>query len=122
MIGELRSVVFDCRDPRAAADFWAGVLGGTVVQEQPHWVVLTDPSGRRLAFQLSPEHEPPRFPDPRASQQMHLDVAVDDIDAAQARVLELGATRVSDAIGESDFRVFRDPAGHTFCLLFDVDG
>jgi hypothetical protein len=36
-------------------------------------------------------------------------------------VLELGATRVTDAPGEDDFRVFRDPAGHTFCLVFGVD-
>lgn len=121
MIGQLRSVVFDCARPRALADFWAGVLGGTVTQEEPDWVVLTAPSGRRLAFQLSPEHEPPRFPDPHASQQIHLDVAVDDIEAAQAQVLQLGATRVADAAGEDDFRVFLDPAGHPFCLVFGSD-
>ena len=77
----------------------------------------TRPDGR-LAFQLAPDHEPPRFPDPRGSQQFHLDVEVDDVDDAESKVLALGATRVTDAIGEDDFRVYRDPAGHPFCLVW----
>ncbi|MGV0872007.1 VOC family protein [Mycolicibacterium sp. XJ879] len=121
MIGNLRSVVVDCRDPRALADFYAKVLGGTITQKDDTWVVLTDPSGRRLAFQHSPEHEPPTFPDPRGSQQFHLDIAVDDADAAERDILALGAARVTDAVGEDNFRVFRDPAGHTFCLVWDFD-
>jgi len=120
MIGKLRSVVIDCREPRTVADFWAGVLGGTVSQDDPDWVVVTEPQGGRLAFQLSPSHEPPKFPDPQASQQIHLDVLVDDIESAEAKVLELGATRVPDAEDETDFRVYRDPAGHTFCLVWGV--
>lgn len=121
MIGELRSVVVDCRNPHELATFWQQVLGGSLREEDDTWVVLTDPTGHRLAFQLSPEHEPPRFPDPAGSQQFHLDVVVDDVDAAQERVLALGASRVSDAIEDATFRVYRDPAGHTFCLVWDVD-
>lgn len=115
-------MVVDSRDPHALADFWARVLGGAVSSDADDdtWVVLVDPSGRRLAFQLAPDHEPPRFPDPRGSQQFHLDVAVDDISEAQRQVLALGATRVCDAEGEDDFRVYRDPAGHPFCLVWGV--
>ena len=120
MIGKLRSVVLDCRDPLALASFYAGVLGGTVEKEDDTWVVLTDPTGRRLAFQLAPEHEPPRFPDPRGSQQFHLDIAIDDADVAERDVLALGATRVADAVEDNLFRVFRDPAGHTFCLVWGI--
>ncbi|WP_094289784.1 VOC family protein [Mycobacterium lehmannii] len=120
MIGKLRSTVVDCRDPMRLATFYADVLGGQVEKQDDTWVVLTDPQGRRLAFQLSPEHEPPRFPDPRGSQQFHLDIAVDDPDAAQHQVLDLGATRVSDAEEDAKFRVFRDPAGHTFCLVWGI--
>jgi len=29
-------------------------------------------------------------------------------------------TRVDNAVGETQFRVFRDPAGHTFCLVWGV--
>jgi catechol-2,3-dioxygenase len=121
MIGQLRSVVLDCKDPHGLAVFYAGLLGGAVHAEDDTWVVLTDPDGRRFAFQYSPQHEPPRFPDPRGSQQFHLDILIDDIDDAEQRVLELGATRVHDAVGEDRFKVFRDPAGHTFCLVWGSD-
>lgn len=120
VIGKLRSTVIDCRDPRQLATFYAGLLGGTLHEEDDTWVVLTDPSGYRLAFQLSAEHEPPRFPDPHGSQQFHLDIAVDDVDVAEPAVLALGATRVADATEDDLFRVYRDPAGHTFCLVWGI--
>lgn len=120
MIGQLRSTVVDCRDPMALARFYEGLLGGSLHEEDETWVVLTDPQGRRLAFQYSPQHEPPRFPDPSGSQQFHLDIRVDDVDAAEPQVLALGATRVPDAVGEDKFRVYRDPAGHTFCLVWGI--
>ena len=120
MIGKLRSVVLDCRNPRLLAAFYAELLGGDVAVQDETWVVLTTPDHQRLAFQLAPEHEAPTFPDRRGSQQFHLDVEVRDVDDAEATVLALGATRVTDAEGEDDFRVYRDPAGHTFCLVFTV--
>jgi catechol 2,3-dioxygenase-like lactoylglutathione lyase family enzyme len=120
MIGKLRSVVLDTKDPAKLAQFYVDVLGGTVQDVDETWSVVTDPQGRRLACQLSPEHEPPRFPDPRGSQQFHLDIEVDDIDGAERDVLALGATRVTDAEEEDRFRVFRDPAGHTFCLVWGI--
>jgi catechol 2,3-dioxygenase-like lactoylglutathione lyase family enzyme len=118
MIGKLRSVVVDTKDPQALAEFYAGVLGGDIEAEDESFIVLTEPSGRRVAFQLSPEHEPPRFPDPSGSQQFHLDIQVDDVDDAQQKVLALGATEVG--VEGDDFRVYRDPAGHTFCLVWGI--
>jgi catechol 2,3-dioxygenase-like lactoylglutathione lyase family enzyme len=121
MIGTLRSVVLDTKNPAELAKFYADVLGGTVRDADETWSVLTDPKGRRFAFQLSPEHEPPQFPDPRGSQQFHLDIEVDDVDSAERDILALGATRVTDAVGEDRFRVYRDPAGHPFCLVWGVE-
>ncbi|OLR93305.1 VOC family protein [Actinokineospora bangkokensis] len=120
MIGKLRSVVLDCKEPRALAAFYAEVLGGRVEADDDTWVVLTDPAGRRLAFQLAPEHAAPEFPDPRGSQQFHLDIRVDDVDEAERAVLVLGATKVHEPDPEERFRVYRDPAGHTFCLVWSV--
>ncbi|SDI46661.1 hypothetical protein SAMN05192558_104342 [Actinokineospora alba] len=60
----------------------------------------------------------PPFPDSAGAQQVHLDVLVDD---AERRVLAIGATRVTEPHHEDGFRVFRDPAGHPFCLVFGVD-
>ncbi|WP_269151996.1 VOC family protein [Pseudomonas luteola] len=50
---------------------------------------------------------------------VHLDVVVDNLDAALARVLAAGATLEGD-VRRSTFRdmaVLRDPFGHGFCLL-----
>lgn len=117
MIGKLYSVVLDTKDPAALARFYRDVLGGTVEDSDETWSVLTDPQGRRLACQLSPDYEPPQFPDPSGSQQFHLDIKVDDVDAAEPQILALGASRV-DVDEGGDFRVYRDPAGHTFCLVW----
>lgn len=40
------------------------------------------------------------------------------LEAAQAEVIELGATWVQD-VDEDQFRVYRDPAGHTFCFVWN---
>jgi hypothetical protein len=56
-------------------------------------------------------------PDPERPQQLHLDIRVDDVDAAEREVLELGATRLPGQ-SEDGFRVFADPVGHPFCLVF----
>jgi hypothetical protein len=49
---------------------------------------------------------------------MHLDVIVDDLEAAEAAVLELGAIK-HERQPSTSFRVFLDPAGHPFCLCLD---
>jgi predicted enzyme related to lactoylglutathione lyase len=121
MIARIRNIVFDTRNPRELADFWVKVLGGTILPTgDDTWVTVSDAAGRRVSCQLSPDHEPPKFPDTRGSQQVHLDLDVDDIDEAERQVLALGATRVTEPHEEIDFRVFRDPAGHTFCLVDSV--
>jgi hypothetical protein len=112
MIGKLRSVVVDCRDPLQLATFYQGVIGGTVTKEDDTWVVLTDDSGRRLAFQLSPHHEPPTFPDPRGSQQFHLDIAVDDVDRAEREPLP-GVPRSSRPHVLPRLRSLKQPARRT---------
>jgi Glyoxalase-like domain len=71
-------------------------------------------AGTSVMFQQVSDYNPPRWPDPTRPQQAHLDITVDDLDAGETRVLELGAARL-DAGGER-FRVFADPAGHPFCL------
>jgi len=119
MIGRLETVVLDTREPAKLARFYTDLLGAEVTTEEDDWVTITDGSGRKLSFQTSPDHEPPSFPDPAGSQQFHVDIRVDDVEAAEPQVLNLGATRVPDAIEDGTFRVYRDPAGHPFCLVWD---
>ena len=118
MIGYLHSTVIDCPDPRALAAFYRGLLGLRLLSDDDGWVVIGDESGRsRIAFQRAPDLREPRWPDPERPQQFHLDVEVDDVDVAEQRVLALGATRLP---GEGkDFRVYADPAGHPFCLVWN---
>ena len=58
-------------------------------------------------------------PDARAGDQrmqLHLDLAVDDLDAATAHAVEVGA-RLAEHQPQDDVRVLLDPAGHPFCLF-----
>ena len=86
------------------------------VQDDDHWVVIEDaPDRPGLAFQLAPNLQPPQWPDPDHPQQMPLDIAVNDLDQAEEQALALGAQRLPGE--EQTFRVYRDPAGHPFCLV-----
>jgi catechol-2,3-dioxygenase len=118
MIGQLHSVVIDAPDAYGLAAFYAELLG-MEVQGQPgeDWVVATG-AGYRLAFQRAPDLQPPDWPDPSSPQQFHLDVYVSDVDEAEPKVLELGARRLPG--GGGDFRVYADPVGHPFCLVWDA--
>jgi catechol 2,3-dioxygenase-like lactoylglutathione lyase family enzyme len=117
MIGWLEKTVLDCPDPRALADFYAGLLGMRVNEDGDDWVVIgLRPGDRQLAFQRAATWVPPEWPDPTRPQQAHLDIRVDDVDAAEKAVLAAGGRRLPAEV-EQGFRVFADPAGHPFCLV-----
>jgi len=116
----LRSVVLDCPDPRALAEFYARVVGGTPQGEDEDWVVLQVPDGPRLAFQRASGFVPPEWTRAdRNSQQFHLDLDAgstwEAVEAAEKKVFALGARSLHQEDKE-DFRVYADPAGHPFCL------
>jgi catechol 2,3-dioxygenase-like lactoylglutathione lyase family enzyme len=116
VIGRWHGLVIDCPDPRGLAAFYQELLGMQRVQDDDHWVVIGDaPDRPGVAFQFAPDLQPPQWPDSGHPQQMHLDVAVTDIDQAEKRVMALGAHKLP---GEgSSFRVYSDPVGHPFCLV-----
>lgn len=118
MIGQLETIVLDCPDPAALGGFYSALLGLPVVWDDADWVTLGNSGQAQLAFQKAPDHQPPKWPDPERPQQFHLDIRVTDIDTAEQQVLTLGATRLAD--GEGDFRVYADPAGHPFCLVYNA--
>jgi hypothetical protein len=121
-VARFRSVVIDCPDPRALADFYARVGGGTPQAEDDDWVVLRIPDGPRLAFQRADGHTPPEWPRAdRNSQQFHIDFDAgatwSEVDAAHEKVLALGARPLDlEDREKKDFQVYADPAGHPFCL------
>jgi catechol 2,3-dioxygenase-like lactoylglutathione lyase family enzyme len=115
MIGRLDGVILDCPDPKALAEFYSELLGLPVTNVDDDWVDIGD-GQIGLSFQLAPDHQAPRWPDPNYPQQFHLDVRVDDVEEAEPKVLALGATLLSNEA--ETFRVFADPAGHPFCLVW----
>jgi hypothetical protein len=118
MIGRLEKTVVDCPDPRGLAAFYAAMLGMRINEDSADWVVIgSEPGSRQLAFQRVAHWTPPDWPDPHRPQQLHLDIRVDDVDAAEREVLALGASRLPGEL-PGHYRVFADPVGHPFCLVF----
>jgi catechol 2,3-dioxygenase-like lactoylglutathione lyase family enzyme len=113
VIGRLHHVVVDCPEPAALADFYSALLGLPLTYASDDWVVIaTNDTTSGVAFQLAPDYQPPQWRDPSYPQQFHLDVMVDDLDAAGREVLERGALLLS-----AEDHVYADPAGHPFCLI-----
>ena len=108
--------MIDCEDPDALASFYQELLGMTRVRENDDFISIGDAADRpAIALQRVERLVRPQWPDADHPQQMHVDVLVGDLDAAEAEVLRLGATSL-DA-GTDTFRVYTDPSGHPFCLV-----
>ncbi len=112
-------IVFDAADLAAESGFWAGLLGGTVQADDDWHSVLVDGEWR-LGVQLAPNHVPPEWPH-GTPQQMHLDLWVDDLNAAHEEAISLGARLLKpadDPKAAEGFQAYADPAGHPFCLCW----
>ena len=110
---ELFAVTIDAPQASKLAHFYSDLLGLEVTYDGPEGALIAG-DGKSVMFQQVSDYNPPRWPDPAYPQQAHLDILVDDLDAGEARALELGAVRLEG--GGDSFRVFADPAGHPFCL------
>jgi predicted enzyme related to lactoylglutathione lyase len=113
--GPIASVVVDCADPRAMADFWSKAMDWTLHKVTDQRAVLRSAKGVGPYLQFF------RTPDPKTGwNRVHLDIRPypgDDPQAEAARLRALGATAVD--LGESDvpWTVLADPEGNEFCLL-----
>jgi predicted enzyme related to lactoylglutathione lyase len=109
-------VVLDTDDPPRMADFYTALLGWQVERTDDDWITLRGDGEARIAFQLALNHKPPTWPGNDVPQQVHFDFAVEDLDAASAYAVSIGARPVEGPERSEDFRVFLDPSGHPFCL------
>ncbi|MFE5165704.1 VOC family protein [Streptomyces sp. NPDC056697] len=109
----------DCAEPEELAEFYARVLGAEI---QPMTTLdrieIVAPGGSRMAFLRDHGFAPPSWPRPDDSQQAHLDLLVEDIDAAERQVIDLGARPLDTKNngGPRDTRIYTDPSGHPFSL------
>jgi predicted enzyme related to lactoylglutathione lyase len=108
----------DCPEPRVLAEFYGELLGWTVeVEDDESWAEISHGEIDFISFQQVADYRAPQWPGQEVPQQMHLDVAVENLDDAEAAVLRMGATKHECQPSErGSFRVFLDPAGHPFCL------
>jgi catechol 2,3-dioxygenase-like lactoylglutathione lyase family enzyme len=110
----------DAPDANALADFYRRLLGWTTRTEEPGWVVIQPGGGGggTLSFQTESSYVDPVWPARPGDQKMmmHLEIAVDDLEASVAHAVAEGAT-LADFQPQEDVRVCLDPAGHPFCLF-----
>jgi predicted enzyme related to lactoylglutathione lyase len=115
-VAVLKMVTIDSGDARRDARFWSQVLGWTIAHEQDEYAMLvSEGADVAVGFGTVPEFEPPAWPNPNGTKQFHFDLAVDDLDAATAKCVDLGASVPSHQPGET-WRVLLDPSQHPFCL------
>jgi catechol 2,3-dioxygenase-like lactoylglutathione lyase family enzyme len=120
-VARLTAPVLGTPDPRGLARFYQRLLGWPIRDDEAEWATLRPEDGSTgLSFQLEADHVPPVWPPEPGAQQMqlHLDLQVDDLDAASAVAEEAGARRLGGHEDENEVvRVYADPAGHPFCLF-----
>ena len=114
-------VVLEAPEPHALADFYSRLLEWPVsVTDENGCAIQVPGTSSYLSFNRSPDYIPPAWPASQGQQQMmmHIDIAVDDLTAALASAIDLGAT-IAEFQPQEDVRVLFDPAGHPFCLYLD---
>lgn len=117
----IQTVNIDCGDVQAMADFYGRLLGWEISYRDEDFILMRDPDGGvGLSFQQREDYEPPVWPEQpdRQDKMIHLDLRVDDLEAAVAHAIESGG-RLAEYQGREDLRVLLDPAGHPFCLFLE---
>lgn len=115
----MSATVLGAPDARALGAFYRRLLGWEVVEDKPEWYRLQAAGGGAgLSFQYEPDHVPPAWPAGRHDQQMqlHLDLLVEDLEAASEHAVACGARR-AESQPQDGVLVHVDPVGHPFCLF-----
>ena len=115
---KLTATVLDSPDASELGAFYRRLLGWTLRQDEPGWLTLSAPGGgAALSFQTEAAYVRPTWPAGPGDQQMmtHLDIEVEDLDAAGAHAVAAGAVLAAFQ-PQDDVRVYLDPDGHPFCL------
>ncbi len=111
-IGKVTHMGIDVNDIGRAERFWTSLLGLKVserIEEGSDIYVNFESQGGDPYFyiQLVPEKK-------TAKTRLHLDITVDDMEAAVSRAEELGAKKVQAFTINT---IMEDPDGNEFCLV-----
>lgn len=114
-IARLGAVSLDAPDPARLARFYREVLGLEVIFENDSFVALKG-APTLLTIQRVAGLAPVTWPEGDVPKQIHLELAVDDLEAAEKAMLAAGATKPDTQPAPDRWRVLIDPAGHPFCI------
>ena len=115
-------VVFDCKNPKALAEFYCKLLGWNIGLEIEQIIIIgSDDCNVDIGFQYNEDYVPPEWPEVSGKQQqmLHLDFAIPHSKLQQwiDYVIELGGRKSDFQYAEAgDSVVMFDPEGHPFCL------
>jgi predicted enzyme related to lactoylglutathione lyase len=111
----LLGVSFDARDAAEVARFWAAAFGRELADGADADNAVVHPrditaTGPRLAFH--------RVPEPKTvKNRVHFDLIAADIESESARLIGLGATKLTSHDGPAHWVTFADPEGNEFDLI-----
>lgn len=114
-IARLGAVSLDSSDPSGLAAFYRELLGLEVAVESDDFVALKG-AGIWLTTQRVEGFEPPTWPVGPTPKQLHLELAVSDLDAAESAAIAIGAVKPETQPQPERWRVLLDPSGHPFCI------
>jgi catechol 2,3-dioxygenase-like lactoylglutathione lyase family enzyme len=109
-------VSLDCPDPAVLGDFYRQMLGLEISYTSDDFVFLGEMGPNGLGFVRVENFVPPTWPASDVPKQAHMEFGVDDLDAGEAALLKLGATKPDEQPQPDRWRVMLDPAGHPFCI------
>jgi hypothetical protein len=114
---ELAAITIDCGDPAPMAAFYAAAFAAEVshADDTGAWIHIS--ADLLVLVRTVDDYQPPAWPATDIPLQMHFEMWVDDIEEAETRLRELGATTPDfQPLREHGNLVMLDPAGHPFCI------
>ena len=108
-------ISMDCTDPVELGEFWAAMLGGEIAYTSEATVIVRTDWVWLSALKIT-DYVAPTWPEGDVPKQLHLDLAVGDLDTAVAEAARLGARIAPVQPSPDRWRVLFDPAGHPFCV------
>lgn len=114
----LTSVTVGTSQPVELAGFYARLLGASVGAVEHDWAQVRVPGGLTLNFEREACFRRPVWPSVEGGQtaSQHLDIEVQDLEAAVAHAVGCGAV-LAVVQPQENVRVLIDPDGHPFCLF-----
>ncbi|CAN5842084.1 VOC family protein [soil metagenome] len=110
----LGAIVINATDHDGLVAFWSELLDVGVARQVPGYFTWLEPQESAGSVSVAVQ----RVDAPtEGRRRLHMDFGVDDVDAAVARVVELGGEHLEDQqVPGFAWKVMADPEGNEFCM------